>query len=264
MTAFPLFFDVSQSFRVAAQWSLLCLATIAATTAASASCGKRPGTPNEVTGRAISADAIEFSWRNTTGKSIEQPRMFFDMYLRGGNNNQIGRDLTGTGPFDVSYGSRSAKTFTGLSPNSRYCFSLRARSAGGTQGCISAITSNVACVNTLAPGAVVAPGTMPNTKPSISSEGRPGNVIIIRGSGFRAGAPVAVRYTDVDLPMIQVDIDSRGPIRADGAGRMSATFNNLCKRKGVIYFTATDGRPVPSSIDHTGMLWSNAATITCT
>ena len=153
-------------------------AMMAHTRVAAASCNSRPGTPTNVTAEALSSTSIKFNWRNTTGRTLMEPRMYFDMYMRDGANRPIGKDLTGTGPFDVSYGSISSKTFDDLAPNSRYCFSLRARTGRGTQGCISAITSNVACATTLAAGAtpVHPPSPPPPAAIVINARIMPGNV----------------------------------------------------------------------------------------
>jgi hypothetical protein len=132
---------------------------------ASAGCDSRPGTPDQVRMAARSADSLEASWRNTTGRRVQirtgvfpvphalpnfENRMWFDMYLHHGDGRPTGKNLTGTGPYNVSYGSRSSKTFNGLAANTRYCFALRARTAGGTQGCVSGATSNWACATTMA------------------------------------------------------------------------------------------------------------------
>ena len=136
-------------------------------TAAYASCGSRPGTPDRVEAHATSATSIGVSWRNTTGKhallglewefkpGLEIPIphsehiMYFDMYFRDATKRPINRDLTGRGSFRVSYGSRTAYQFGTLNPNTKYCFALRARTEAGTNGCISARNSNWACATTL-------------------------------------------------------------------------------------------------------------------
>src|SRR5215510_2168059 len=159
----------SASSRIGALvWSCLWVAvwTSVGATAATASCGDRPGTPDSVKAQAASASRIMVSWRNTTGKHAplglrlesapiigvvpaSEHIIYFDMYFRDGAMRPIGRDLTGTGVGRVSYHSVSSKSFDGLAPNTRYCFALRARTHAGTQGCISAQTSNWACATTL-------------------------------------------------------------------------------------------------------------------
>src|SRR5262249_41049794 len=207
----------------------------------------------------------KFNWRNTTGRTLMEPRMYFDMYMRDGANRPIGKDLTGTGPFDVSYGSISSKTFDGLAPNSRYCFSLRARTGHGTQGCISAITSNVACATTLAAGAtpVHPPSPPPPAAIVINARIMPGNVIAITGHGFKPNGAVTVRVTDQTLRSIFIMTIGGQRITANASGALNVTFQGLCKSPGLLYFAANDGRPVPASVDRTGTLWSNTPTVTC-
>jgi hypothetical protein len=100
--------------RVFARSCFVGIAMVAGATAATASCDNRPGTPNNVTAQVLSSNSINFSWRNTTGHWLAEPTMFFDMYLQHGGKS-IGRDLTGTGPFSVSFGSTSSQVFNGAS-----------------------------------------------------------------------------------------------------------------------------------------------------
>lgn len=128
------------------------LSALLGVASANAGCGFRPGTPNKVRIAGASATAMTVEWRNTTGKFASgplkwwsEPVMYFDMYFRNGNKQQIGRDLTGQGSFLVQYGELTRYRFDKLAPNTRYCFALRARTEGGTQGCVSAVTSNWGC-----------------------------------------------------------------------------------------------------------------------
>lgn len=136
------------------------LCAAASATTAQASCGNRPGTPRNVQAFAESATKIKVQWTNTTGRfgaatGIEWgefPTIYFDMYLRDGAKKPIGRDLTGV---DIkqnafSYNSVTWYYFDKLSPNTNYCFALRTRTEAGTQGCVSAQTSNWACTTTKA------------------------------------------------------------------------------------------------------------------
>lgn len=108
-------------------------------TPAGASCDDRPGTPNEVRAVATSPTTIELSWTNTT-RLNEAPNMCFDIYVSG---DSVNRNITGGAcAGNVGYGSRSSHVFTGLVPGTTYYFSMRARTAPGTEGCISALESN--------------------------------------------------------------------------------------------------------------------------
>ncbi|MBB3172627.1 hypothetical protein FHR90_000441 [Endobacter medicaginis] len=247
--------------------ALLMTATLSGAPQAWASCHNRPGTPDHLTIDTVSPNAIGWSWRNATGKKIEEPLMWFDIYIRDGNNRPIGRDMTGTGPFHVSYNLRTSLNEPGFAPATRYCFSMRARTQGGTQGCVSGNVSNIACATTPPAGASTIRLTPAAASPSpitISAAGQPGNTIIISGHGFLPGAPVGVRVTDNTLPFVLITTIGGQPIRADAGGGLNVTFHGLCKAPGTLFFSAEDGRHVPSNVDHTGTLWSNTVTITCT
>jgi hypothetical protein len=69
----------------------------------------------------------------------------------------------------VSFGATSSQIFDGLAPNARYCFTLRARTERGTQGCISVVTSNWACATSLA--AVISPAPKPAAVPTPTTTG---------------------------------------------------------------------------------------------
>ena len=144
----------------------------AGVSSAAASCGSRPGTPRDVKAFAESATAMRVEWTNTTGKyaaklglpvstesklfketgiPLADASNYFDMYFRDAETKPIGRDLTGV---RIGHSGESGEVinyvFGNLSPNTRYCFALRARTEAGTQGCVSAQTSNWACATTKA------------------------------------------------------------------------------------------------------------------
>jgi len=128
------------------------------TATAHASCGSRPGTPNNVYAVPTSARSIALHWRNTTNKEMnksgstskgDQPHgMYFDISVRDGNGNQVGRDITGGAFRNVTYGSLSSHVFENVAPSSTLCFQIRARTHAGTQGCVSQVFSARACATT--------------------------------------------------------------------------------------------------------------------
>ena len=122
---------------------------IAFGTNAMASCSDRPGTPDDVRAEPISATAIRLHWRNTNSKAGGSDDMWFDVSVRDGGNQQVARDITGGAQQrGVRYHQLSAWDFTGLRPDTEYRFQMRARDAGGTQGCVSAQPSGVATTRT--------------------------------------------------------------------------------------------------------------------
>jgi hypothetical protein len=141
-----------------------------------AACTDRPGTPTNVTAEAVSPTQIKVTWLNTTrafditGTQFAH-NMWFDISVR-----EIAKDgsaivsplsRTGWGPVRVTppMGSPSSTTFDGLRPGTRYCFSMRARTEGGTQGCISKVASNSGCANT-PPDSVTTPPSSASAPPA--------------------------------------------------------------------------------------------------
>lgn len=112
---------------------------------ADASCSRRPGTPNEERAVAISDTEISYSWRVT-----DDGDMYYDMYVLGPRNENVGKNRTGDGPYPSRFGRRAGTTFSGLRPNTRYCFAIRARTEGGTEGCVSKNQSSLQCTVTMA------------------------------------------------------------------------------------------------------------------
>jgi hypothetical protein len=190
--------------------------------------------------------------------------MYFDMYLRDANKNNIGLDLTGTGPYQVAYGHRSSKTFDKLTSNVVYCFALRARTEGGTQGCISAITSNWACARTLRAGekAQQADDDTPagSGAPRINVTAPTDKTFEITGSGFLPNRQLQLRFTDQSFKPYPIGANAGHLIRSDGSGKMKETVKDLCQSPGLVFVSATDGR---RSGDATGFLWSNTVKLIC-
>lgn len=137
--------------------------TVAGSSTAWSSCGDRPGTPNETEIYPVSGNQLDFRWRNTTNKGMnpsgsigrgDQPhRMYFDIYVRTPQGGDTGHDVTGGARQDgLVYGMRSRITIGGLVPNTQYCVSLRARTEGNREGCVSQLASAPVCGTTLGPG----------------------------------------------------------------------------------------------------------------
>jgi hypothetical protein len=122
----------------------LTLASVVAATAARAC--DRPGTPNEVGARPFSATELDFGWTPRTHDN----EMYYDIAIRDGNLQDIGRDLTGTGPMSGQYGIGIFRRYGSFQPNTKYCFRIRARTESGTKGCVSEIWSAWACATTKA------------------------------------------------------------------------------------------------------------------
>jgi hypothetical protein len=248
------------------------LSTALAASAAHAACGNRPGTPNEVKAEALGAatpgsGTIRFSWRNTTSRAhVGKHTMYFDISVRDGKGNQVGKDMSGHGPFSVTYGSRSHQDFTGLSVPSTFCFSIRARTEGGTKGCVSQRFSAQVCATTVATPPAAGPTPLRTTgrrrPPLISVTREAGNVFFISGTGFLANLPVAIRATDNATLRSEIYTTIGGrPITSNASGQIALRLINICKAPTNLSFSANDGRT--SSTDKTGTFWSNTVKTFC-
>jgi hypothetical protein len=126
--------------------SALCLVLAAspATAGIFGSCEHRPGTPTNLAAKII-GNSISLTFINTahTGGT-----MFWDVEVRDGAGNPVGRDRSGSDATPSNRGGSVAINFTvpPLQPNVYYCFRVRARDAAGTQGCTSEIWGNQACI----------------------------------------------------------------------------------------------------------------------
>jgi hypothetical protein len=86
-------------------------------------------------------DTFRFTWNNTASE-----RVWWDIEV----TNQAGKVLqsfTGSDPVKAGRGSTS-RDFSGYGVNTTRCFRLRARTAAGTQGCVSQIWSARVCATT--------------------------------------------------------------------------------------------------------------------
>jgi hypothetical protein len=121
-------------------------AIIAASTGlAHASCGDRPGTPNNVSATPLSSSSIKFSWHDTTRPGEIPLGPFYDISVTDNFGHPTGLDSTGEG---YLFGG---KVYKNLAFNRTYCFKVRARTEAGTQGCVSQIWSATVCATTFYP-----------------------------------------------------------------------------------------------------------------
>ena len=128
---------------------LVATVCVAFATDVRASCSDRPGTPDSVRVELLSATAVRLHWRNTTKKAGGSDDMWFDISVRDGANQPVGKDITGGAlQRGVRYHQLSAWDFTGLRPDTEYHFQMRSRDEGGTKGCISGQATAVATVRT--------------------------------------------------------------------------------------------------------------------
>jgi hypothetical protein len=225
--------------------------------AARAGCDDRPGTPDNVSATATSSSSITFSWRNTVFKGLnphgvhaqgDMPHnIWADIYIRTDQNGSIGKDVTGGGPYSVVYGDISKYNFTGLGANSKYCIAIRARTAGGGGGCVSAVTSSWACAVTLPPGAAAVrqpPAPVVGT-PNINVSGA--GTFHINGSGFLPNHPVAIReaaptgnnsFSNQEILTIGGRV-----ITSDSRGNINVTLSGICGTVSYLFLSVSDGRP---------------------
>jgi hypothetical protein len=112
----------------------------------------------------------------------------------------------------------------------------------------------------------VTPPLVPPTISSVTSSGAGLNsVFTVVGSGFLPNANVGIKVADDALnPPLNIEFDSNGQrIRSNGEGKLNAKINVACNSGLGLHFSATDGRAVPDSVDHTGVLHSNTFNSSC-
>jgi hypothetical protein len=113
-----------------------------ATTAAEAACNDRPGTPTSVTAQVAGEvpPSILVRWINTASETV-----FWDVEMTDEQGNIAEALPPGSGRGDTGVGVPVENTFT-VPPGAIRCFRVKARTARGTEGCLSDIWSNRACV----------------------------------------------------------------------------------------------------------------------
>jgi hypothetical protein len=147
-----------------------------AVASAHASCHDRPGTPINVSARATSPTTIELGWVNRASEGyvpygifgipysgdlmlfggavyLSRGAIYFDVSVREDSpaGPAVGQDRTGFGPFETlppPYMDVKLTQFSNLRPATNYCFSMRARTEAGTQGCVSQRASEWTCAST--------------------------------------------------------------------------------------------------------------------
>lgn len=120
---------------------------------ATAGCGDRPGTPVDMTATQ-SDNQIQLDFTNT---ATEAP-IYWDIEvtdgaghgLAGGAAGVRGTRTQATGGAYSELGRFQLTPIQGANykPNTTYCFRVRARTAGGTEGCVSKLWNNPVCVTT--------------------------------------------------------------------------------------------------------------------
>jgi hypothetical protein len=107
---------------------------------AMAACSDRPGTPTNVTARMTSESppTVQVSWTNTASETV-----WWDVE-RTDASGRADPLPAGIGRGDTGKGLRISNSYSIPAGETR-CFRVKARTARGTQGCVSAIWSNRAC-----------------------------------------------------------------------------------------------------------------------
>ena len=79
------------------------------------------------------------------------------------------------------------------------------------------------------------------------------------GTGFLAAHLILIRVVDPETLS-----GNYYNTTSDSAGKLAFPVPNLpCPASGQLTFSASDSRSVPTSQDHTGMLWSNTVPVAC-
>lgn len=117
---------------------------------AALACSDRPGTPTKLEIPRTSPTSITLQWTNTASES----GIYWDIDIM--RNGKSIKGFTGTRaefggqPFSMK-GRIDRITIRKLEYGPTYCFRVRARTASGSNGCVSAHWSHVVCSKTIAP-----------------------------------------------------------------------------------------------------------------
>ena len=131
---------------------MLCGALLGASSGAAwASCDSRPGIPANLVAQNTAPGQIALHWQSVGNVHC------FDIEVSK-DGKVLGQSITGgnCGKTDI--------VFRDLGYNQNYCFRVRSRTEGGTQGCISAQASNTACSGTSNPPLTTGQASPPATK----------------------------------------------------------------------------------------------------
>jgi hypothetical protein len=130
--------------------AFLLLPVLAAAPTAHAACSDRPGTPTNLKAQVITnclnPNCINVSWTNTATE-----RVWWDISVTDGQGRNTGLGKAGVGRGDQGRGLPASHMFIGLESGRPFCFSVKARTARGTQGCASKIFTGPVCVTTPRP-----------------------------------------------------------------------------------------------------------------
>jgi len=110
---------------------------------ANAACD-RPGTPDQVSVSRPGRHSVTLFWRSTARENV-----WFDIAIT--RNGVPVKGYTGVRGMRglAKYHWEDQRRINNLQEGSTYCFRMKARTASGSNGCVSAQWSNEACVKTL-------------------------------------------------------------------------------------------------------------------
>ncbi len=121
-----------------ARLAVLLVLVLAGAAPATAGCDddERPGTPHSLRATPLGSTGIMLQWSSNVGH--------YDIYIRDKQGRPVPEapDITGGAT------NRNYLTFYGLKPDKEYFFSIRSRSEGGTQGCVSKNASETVSART--------------------------------------------------------------------------------------------------------------------
>jgi len=160
------------------------LATAFGAMPAMAACGDRPGTPTNVTARMTSEapPTVHVSWTNTATETV-----FWDVEMTA-PSGKVNPLPAGIGRGDTGKGLRISNSYS-IRAGATLCFRVKARTARGTSGCVSALWSNRACATSAKPATPEKPQAGPWGALAADGKGAWGYAIgYTSGAGARVAA----------------------------------------------------------------------------
>jgi hypothetical protein len=201
--------------------------------------------PPDVTGVPLDK-TIQFDWRDSADAPARKAKSFLlDIKVAA-----TGQEFVAPGGLSCPFSSFGPGLgTTGFKPNTRYSWNVTALNDFGTGQSSETFTFQTV-------GPTIPPSVKPQISVSSSGTGQ-SSAFVITGSGFLRNHDVIIRVADDSNPPLGLVLHQN----SDGQGNLNARFGIPCNSRLTIHFTATDGRPDPTTV--LNQLESNTFDIPC-
>jgi hypothetical protein len=189
--------------------------------------------PPDVTGVPLDK-TISFDWRDSADTPARRAKSFLvDIKVAA-----TGQEFHPPGGLSSPFSSISQASFgiTGFESNTRYSWNVTALNDFGTGQSSETFTFQTV-------GPTIPPPVKPQISVSSSGTGQ-SSAFVITGSGFLPNHDVIIRVADDSNPPLGLVLHQS----SNGQGNLNARFGIPCNSRLTVHFTATDGRPDPTTV----------------